>query len=50
MLGVEPAYLHTAIDEMRTRFGSIEGYFTDGLGLDAATQEALRQTLVEPAV
>jgi protein-tyrosine phosphatase len=49
VLGVEPAYLHTAIDEMRTRFGSIDGYFTDGLSLDAATQEALRRALVEPA-
>ena len=49
VLGVEPAYLHTAIDEMRTRFGSVEGYFTDGLGLDAATQRALRRALVEPA-
>ena len=49
VLGVEPAYLHAAIDEMRTRFGSVEGYFTDGLGLGAATQEALRRALVEPA-
>ena len=28
---------------MTGTFGSIEGYFTDGLGLDAAVQERLRE-------
>ena len=32
---------------MRTRFGSIEGYFADGLGIDAEQQAELRDGLVE---
>ena len=35
-------YLEAAYDEMRQRFGSLEGYFTDGLKIDAATRERLR--------
>ncbi|HEY7620271.1 MAG TPA: tyrosine-protein phosphatase [Solirubrobacteraceae bacterium] len=46
VLGVETVYLETALDEMRTRFGTIEGYFSDGLGIDAGTQERLRTILV----
>ena len=46
VLGVDPEYLRAALDEMRTRFGSIEGYFADGLGIDADGQQRLRDTLV----
>ncbi len=42
VFGVDPAYLGAALDEMNARFGSIEGYFSAGLGLDAATIDALR--------
>jgi hypothetical protein len=28
-------------------FGSIEGYFADGLGIDSATQQALREALID---
>jgi protein-tyrosine phosphatase len=48
-LGVDASYLEAAFDEMTTRFGSIEGYFSQGLGLDDATLDALRGALVEPA-
>ncbi len=47
VLGVDPAYLQTALDEMSRRFGSIEGYFGVGLGIDAAGQQALRAALRE---
>ena len=42
IFGVKRAYLEAAFDEMRTRHGSIERYFADGLGIDAAGQQALR--------
>ena len=32
VIGVEQGYLAAALDEMHTRYGTIEGYFTDGLG------------------
>lgn len=47
VLGVRPGYLEVAMDEMHTRFGSIEGYFTDGLGVSGDTQATLRDALVE---
>lgn len=49
MLGVQEEYLAAALDEMRQRFGTIEGYFTNGLQLDAATQDALRAALDDGA-
>lgn len=45
VLGVDPSYLHAALDEMRRHFGSIHGYFSDGLGLDAQAQGELRAAL-----
>ena len=48
VLGVRAAYLDTALHEMRSRFGSIEGYFAGGLGIDDAGQRALRAAFVEP--
>ncbi len=47
VLGVQTSYLDAAIDEMQKRFGSIDGYFADGLGLDAATIEALRSSYIQ---
>ena len=46
VLDFDRAYLQAALDEMRTRFGSVEGYFADGLGVDAAVRDALRSALV----
>ena len=47
VIGVEQAYLAAALDEMHTRFGTIEGYFADGLGLGADVQGALRDSLIQ---
>lgn len=47
LVGVRPDYLEAALDEVRRLFGSIEGYFAEGLGLDAPTRAALRATFVE---
>ncbi|GAA1318818.1 tyrosine-protein phosphatase [Leucobacter albus] len=43
VLTVHESMLQAAFDEMRARFGTIEGYFTEGLGLDAARLETLRR-------
>ncbi len=48
VLGVDPQYLRTAVDEMQRRFGSIEGYFDRGLGIGPDGQHALRAALIEP--
>lgn len=47
VLGVDPEYLQAALDEMKRRFGSIEGYFAQGLGIDEAGQQELRDALTE---
>ena len=43
ILGVEAEYLKAAFDEMRAKYGSIEGYFKDGLGIDKAGRQRLRE-------
>lgn len=43
LLGVQAAYLDIAFAEVADRFGTIEEYFADGLGLDAEAQAALRE-------
>jgi protein-tyrosine phosphatase len=45
--GVRKEYLEAAMDEMRKRFGTVEGYFTDGLGLDVGIVHALRAAYIE---
>ncbi|KRD43915.1 protein tyrosine phosphatase [Cellulomonas sp. Root930] len=45
LLEVRPEYLDTALALVRERFGSFEGYLSDGLGLGAVEVEALRRTL-----
>ena len=42
ILGVRKEYLETAFDEMETKYGTIEKYFSEGLGIDADQQKALR--------
>lgn len=49
VVGVQASYLDAALDEMRTGYGSIEGYFTDGLGLDQATIGQIRADHIEAA-
>ena len=43
VLGVKPEYLEASLDEMQKQYGSIEKYFSAGLGIDAAGQQALRE-------
>ena len=42
ILGVKADYLEAAFDEMQQQYGTIEQYFAEGLGIDAAGQQALR--------
>jgi len=42
ILGVKKEYLDAAFDEMEKKYGTIEEYFSEGLGIDAAHQKALR--------
>ena len=46
MLGVEPAYLHTALDAINARYGSADAYLTDVLGVDENAREKLRRNLL----
>jgi protein-tyrosine phosphatase len=43
VLGVKPEYLEASLDEMQKQYGSIEKYFSEGLGIDAVGQQALRE-------
>jgi protein-tyrosine phosphatase len=47
VFGARQEYLEAALDEMRLRFGTIEGYFTDGLDLDAGVIQDLRVAFIE---
>lgn len=49
ILGVRREYLETAIDEVTTRYGTIDEYFASGLGLDDEQLRALRDRLVASA-
>lgn len=42
IFGVKAEYLEASFDEMETNYGTIENYFSEGLGIDANTQKALR--------
>lgn len=45
--GVDECYLAAAFGEVRTRYGTIERYFAEGLGIDARAQQQLREALTE---
>jgi protein-tyrosine phosphatase len=47
ILGVRREYLETSLQEMRDQYGSIEGYFSRGLDIGAAGQQALRERFLE---
>jgi protein-tyrosine phosphatase len=47
LIGVRPAYLHAALGEMRARFGTVDRYVTEGLGVDPRAQRALRAAFLE---
>jgi protein-tyrosine phosphatase len=42
ILGVKQEYLDAAFAEMEARYGTIENYFSEALGIDAARQQAIR--------
>lgn len=42
LFGVKEEYLNAAFDEMQTKYGSIENYFSKGLGITVVQQTALR--------
>ncbi len=42
ILGVKKEYLDAAFDEMEKKCGTIEKYISEGLGIDATKQKALR--------
>jgi protein-tyrosine phosphatase len=42
LFGVKTEFLDATFDEMTKRFGTIEGYFANGLGIDAPARDALR--------
>ncbi|WP_328925345.1 tyrosine-protein phosphatase [Streptomyces sp. NBC_00190] len=46
LIGVFPAYLRAALDEVETRYGSMEKYVREGLGVSDETVESLRARLV----
>jgi len=43
ILGVKKEYLDAAFDEMQKKYGTMEKYFAEGLGIDVAQQQALRK-------
>lgn len=47
IFGVKEEYLNAAFDEMETQYGSIESYFSDGLGISAEQQASLRDIFLE---
>jgi len=42
IFGVRTEYLEASFEEMRTRYGTIEQYFSKALGIDATAQRSLR--------
>lgn len=47
MTGVYPEWLDAAYAEITSKYGSLENYFEQGLGVDAAKREAIRQRAIE---
>ena len=42
IFGVRVEYLEASFEEMQTKYGTIENYFSEALGIDAAAQRSLR--------
>ena len=47
IFGVKKEYLEASFDEMEERYGTIENYFADGLGIDAKGQQVLRDLFIK---
>lgn len=41
-LGVKAEYLNAALEEMKKKYGTIENYFSEALGISETQQTALR--------
>lgn len=50
ILGVQRKYLEAAVDEVLTRYGTVEQYFAEGLALDDDTLQALRTRMIDTGV
>ncbi|KVF35872.1 hypothetical protein WJ09_08470 [Burkholderia vietnamiensis] len=46
LLGVQTSFLLAGLDQVAQSYGSMDGYMTNGLKLDAATQAALKAKLL----
>jgi protein-tyrosine phosphatase len=46
IFGVKAEYLEASFDEMQKQYGTIEKYFSEGLGIDAVGQKALRENFL----
>ena len=49
LMGVRPAYLQSAFDTMEKRYGSIDNYLREALGVDDDFRAQLRARYLEPA-
>ena len=49
-IGVSPQSLNGAIQAMEAKYGSIDGYIENGLGIDEATREKLQSLLLESPI
>jgi hypothetical protein len=49
ILGVKAEYLNASFDEMKTKYGTIEDYFSKALKIDAAGRKALRDRFLSRA-
>ena len=47
IFGVKPEYLEASFDEMQKQYGTIERYFSEALGIEAAGQKVLRDLFLE---
>jgi protein-tyrosine phosphatase len=47
IIGVKAEYLEAAFKEVQRVYGSMDRYFSEGLGIDAAAQKALRDNFLE---
>jgi protein-tyrosine phosphatase len=47
VLGVKTEYLRAMFDEVKTQYGSMEGYFETGLGIDRVGRQRLRERFLE---
>jgi protein-tyrosine phosphatase len=47
MFGVKKEYLNASFDEMQKYYGTIEEYFSEGLGIDTKQQEKIRERFLK---